>query len=320
MTDPNPTASGFLDRVFDNLALEYAARGEGTGAWSKILSGISFPLFGALAATLVIDGHYVALAAIAAMFISQIAVLVVVGLIAYLIYVQSWAAASLLIAYAGLSIASLTIGRRNAKRLLMEGSPMISPFEAMPEILVFLFAEPLLLFLSLVTSGYPAAICWALFGLVIVFHAGRFLYRLYPRWSRVHHPLMVRYACAAGMEAAKATAEGREFSFHDATVNLLQLVYPKKSEEDIDRWVCDLQGRMAEYEDAMGIERELRKCNPTVKEDTLKSLRDKAAKFFVEGSDNALLTRYAIAEVVGELHGSEERARYLMAVIMGDAR
>jgi hypothetical protein len=152
------------------------------------------------------------------------------GLI-YFLVTKYWIGVGILAVYFLASILSMQLGKRNIKRLLLSGSPMISPFESMPDLLLILVFECLFLAVALFTHEWISVVFWCLFGLIALHHVGRYWFRLHPRWSQLHQPLMVRYAASAGQEAGQAEREEREFDFFAATRSLLKSVYPRREDE-----------------------------------------------------------------------------------------
>lgn len=313
-------AADFFDRLTDSVATDFTSKGEGTGGWSKVISGLIFPLFTALSVVLLKQGEYLALAALLVLGFTKLGSLVITGLLIYVIYQKEWVAVGLLAAYFLMVTFSFYIGKRNVKRLLLSGKPMIGPFEGAPDVIFWIILQCLLLAGALLAKGWIAIILWVLFALITLHLLSRYLYRLFPRWRQIHNPLMFRYAVAAGEETAKAETEARDFDFASATLRMLSTVYPEKSEQDLDSLLHRVEEKLQKFSDRPLLAQLLTEQNPNAKMEQIDDILAKINALIQQEARRSLLVRWAIAEVVQDVFGSEERARYLLAVFNGKAR
>jgi len=312
--------AGRFDAFTDAIVTQYVQRGEGTGAISKMLSGLTFPILTVLAVQMIRDQQYIPLALIAVLMWTKVGFLVMLGAAVYFIVTKYWTGLALLGGYFAVSILSVHFGKRNVKKLLFSGKPMISPFESMPDLLVILVLECLFLAVALFTGGLISLVLWSVFGLVVLYHFGRYWFRLRPRWSQIHQPLMVRYAACAGHEAGQAAREQREFSFRTATQSLLKSVYPNREDHEIEEMVENARRKMQSFSDRELIAESIRRKNSSVPDDTVASVLGKIEEYLQTDEGSKLIVPYAVAEVVESVFGLDERSDYVLAVIEGSAK
>lgn len=304
--------------IFDTVAGMYAKQGKGTGAFSKILSGFTFPILTVLAMQLVKNGQYLALFALYSLMWTRFGSMVLFIGLGYFVYAKLWAEVSILVAYFIFAFASMYLGQKNIRRLLFAGKPMVSPFEGMPDMLVLPVLECLFLALAFWVDGWMEILAWALFAIVSTHHAMRYSSRLFPQWRQVHNSLMIRYAGCAGKESAEASTAGRDFDFSNAIKHLLATVYEYADDEQINEKVETVKYKYNNCADRDLLIRTVREAYPHLSQDTVKDVNDKIDDFFqVEGEK--IYPRYAIAEVVEHMFGEGERGKYLLAVSTGKA-
>lgn len=309
-----------FDNFMDAIVTQYAERGEGTGGISKILSGLTFPILTVLAVQMIKDAQYIPLAIIAVLMWTKVGFLVLLGAAVYFIFTKYWIGLGFLGGHFAVSIVSVYLGKRNIKKLLFSGKPMISPFESMPDLLLILVFECLFLAVALFTKGWVSVLFWILFGLVVLHHFGRYWFRLRPRWSQIHQPLMIRYAACAGQEAGQAEREEREFDFSAATQLLLKSVYPNRDDSEIEDMVENAGEKLESFSDREVIAESIRRRNPSVPDDTVESVLGKIEQHLQTDEGAKLIVRYAVAEVIESVFGLDERGDYLLAVIDGRAK
>ena len=117
----------FLNRLTDQIVTCHTAKGEGTGGWSKILSGLIFLLLTAVTVELFKHGEYLALFVLLALAFTKIGSFVMFGLLAFAVYRHAWSVVALLVGYFVLGTLSFTLGKKNVKQLWLSGKPMIGP-------------------------------------------------------------------------------------------------------------------------------------------------------------------------------------------------
>lgn len=313
------TMGSQFDNLMGPIVMQYAERGEGTGGVSKILSGLMFPILTVLAVQMIKDQQYIPLFILAILMWTKFGSFVMVAGLIYFFVTEYWIGAGILSVYFLVSILSMQLGKKNIKRLLLSGNPMISPFESMPDLLLILVLECLFLAVALFTHDWFRVLFLFLFGLIVLYHLFRYWFRLHPRWSQVHQPLMVRYAGFAGQEMGQAGREGREFDFFVAIRLLIKSVYPSKKDEEIETILVHAAEKMDLFLDRDLIKQAMQKRNPYVLEDTVRNLLDKVETHLQAEEGRNKIVRYAIAEIVEAVFGPEERGVYLLAVIEGKA-
>lgn len=318
----NNTGDGMtsqFDNFMDIIVTQYAERGEGTGGASKILSGLVFPILTVLAVQLVKDQQYIPLLVLAALMWTKIGFFVMLAGLIYFLMTRYWMGAGILAGYFIVTSLSVYFGKRNIKRLFLSGKPMVSPFEGMPDLLLILVFECLFLALALFTHGWVRAILGSLFVIVVLHHFGRYWFRMRPRWSQIHQPLMMRYAACAGQEAGQAEREKRAFDFHAATKSLLKSVYPQRQDEDIETMVYDASEKMDTFSDRDLIRHAIQRRNLAIPKETVEGVLDKTEVHLRSDEGRKLIVRYTVAKVVESVFGESERGEYLLAVIEGKA-
>lgn len=308
-----------VKNIDDSIVTQYWERGEGTGSISKILSGLTFLILTILAVQMIKDQQYMPLVLIAILMWTRFGIFVMVAGFIYFLTSKYWPGVGILSVYLVVSILSTELGKRNIKRLLLSGIPMISPFEGMLEMRWILVFECLSLAVALSTNGWISVVFWCLFGLIVLYHILRYWLRLNPRWSQVHHPLMVRYAGFAGLETGQAEREERKIDFFSATTSLIKSVYPDKKEEEIGAISDNAAKKMDLFSDRDLIKKTIQKRNSSVSNDTIQNLLDKFERHLQTDERRFMIVRYTIAEIVETVFGQEERGAYLLAVIEGKA-
>lgn len=273
-----------------------------------------------LAVQLIKDQQYIPLLVIAALMWTKIGFFVMLAGLIYFLVTKYWIGAGIFVVYFIVTILSVYLGKRNIRRLLVSGKPMISPFEGMPDLLLILVCECLFLALALFTHGWVSTVFWCLFGLAVLHHFGRYWFRLRPRWSQIHYPLMIRYAACAGLEAGQAHRETREFDIFAATKSLLKSVYPQREGEEIEAIVFNASKCMDTFSDRNLISQTIQRRNPSIPQATIENVLDEIEHYLKTDEGRTWIVRYAVAEVVESVFGEDERGNYLLAVIEGKAK
>lgn len=230
--------SNSFDWFNANAVLDYALKGEGTGATSKNLSLLTFPIITVLAVQLIKDQQYIPLVLLCLLMYTKIGLFAVLAVLVYFVITNYWIGTALLIIYSVISGLSLLVGYRNVKRLYLSDKPMIGPFDDMPDVLLIKAFACLSLSIALFAHGWFSTIFWALFGIAVLYIFYRQWFRLHPRWSQIHQPMMVRYTAAAVYDYERARAEGRKPDIYSATKSMIRSVYPNKQDAEIDDIVC----------------------------------------------------------------------------------
>lgn len=305
--------------TMDIIVSQYTKRGEGVGGTSIILAGLTFPILTALAVQLINNQQYAVLAIIAIlMWGTKFDLLVLLGTVIYFITMKYWIGVGLLTMYSIIRFISAHLGTRNIRRLLNTDKPMISPFEGAPDLQIILVFECFFLAFALLTQGWISVVSWCIFGIIVLAHFGRYWFRLHPRWSQIHQPLMFRYSACAARESFQAEKEQREYNFHAATRLLLKSVYPNKEDEEIEDIVNNAAYSMKSFSNRELMEQTIRKTNPSISQDTMLAALGNIEEYLNSDRGVKLIVRYAMAEVVESVFGIEERGRYLFEVFDGN--
>jgi len=159
--------------------------------------------------------------------------------------------------------------------------------------------------------------CWIAAALV-GFWKARLWYRYSGRpWRRIHYPMMLAYASAAGLEQGEAQKQGREFNLHNALRNLIRIPLPHWDDTLIDRFIARELERIEIFSDRdllIGYVKK-KKGYSDIKLEAFALL---AQRHFV-APDNGLIVRMIIAGLIEGKYGESARGEYIFAVLTGRA-
>jgi len=304
--------SDFFKEMENEMVYGKLNRGEGSGAISRILSGIALLLLVCLSVHLFKDRQYVPLGILLISCFNRFNVLVSIGLLVYFLIVEYWLGATLLLLYVVMGWASAWFGARNIKRNLYTGRAEVSPFEGLFSLLLCGFIFQLVLFiLTSVTTGIVLLILWVLFGLIVLWEGGFLYHRLSAPWRRLHFSLMVRYSAVAGpMYPADITEVLRV---------LTKNVYPNWEDDDINSLIESAEEKMTNFRDRAELEELFKKSKPPLDQNKLQELMDRIETALRNPEKKMLRIGYVIGEIVGRDYGEQERLKYIHAVITGKA-
>jgi hypothetical protein len=138
-------------------------------------------------------------------------------------------------------------------------------------------------------------------------------------WRRMHYTLMHTFAGTAGLESGRAEREGRDYDINLALAELVRRAHPDWTPSDVFNFLNRETQRRASFADRPLMEAEFRRRNRQLDEDALKELLDGAGES-MRNPDNATMRTMAIAGLIEQTHGEQERAVYLVEVLSGHAR
>ncbi len=303
----------------DELAADYTHKGVATGVPSRLLSLLFFPVATLMVAQLAKEGLYLLAAVVViAQFIGPLGLLVRTGVLVFLVVTNHWVAASIIFVLLIIQVTVPILGTANAKRVLREDRPIVSPFEGLADLRVALLAECLSLGGALLTDGWVRVTLLVVFTVVASFHASQLLFRLYPLWHRLHYSLMMRYAALAAAEHVLSSSEGRSFDFEAAALHLLESAYPYSPESGNGLLERARTSKLS-FSDRGHLEEMLRANRPDLSEEKVQGVLQRTHDELISTDGDALIIRYAIAELVEEAYGDEERALYMQAIFSGRA-
>jgi hypothetical protein len=308
-----------LEKLKTTIAANDAREGKGTGPLSKILSHLAILAFVYLLAALVKDRWYVSALVILGLGITRFGIWAFVAAAAYFAFVSYWAGVWLSLTAFATNVASFWVGLRNVKRNLFSKKTNVDAFEGMHDSVFALILEAMALFVGVVSTGTLASLAWAFFGIVMLFHLGRYGIRLGSPWRRLHNSLMVRYAGIAGYQMGTAQKEGREFDLAEALFELVKSALPSKEDEQIRELVESAQIKMREFSDRENLRRFFEKKFPAANANKIAELLDDIHRSLLDPQKKGERIRWTIAELVENDFGTEERTKYLDAVIFGKA-
>lgn len=142
-------------------------------------------------------------------------------------------------------------------------------------------------------------------------------YRSRP-WRRVHYPAMRAYAAVAGIEAAVAENEGRDFDVRNALILLLGKIRPDWDQERSSSLVDREIERARSLQDEPLIRKAIRK-NMTASDGEIEILMNKIVKS-IDPNDSSWIVRTVIAGLIEDRFSEEDRGEYLMECISGNAK
>lgn len=181
----------YIIKKFENeIAFQKMSKGEETGPISRILSNVNILLIIFLLATLIKNELYVPALILALLGFTQFGHFVIIGLFIYFIIIGYRAGIIIFLIIGLVGYSSVYFGIKNIKKNLYTTKARIDPFEGMTDLILILILQSIFFFVALITSGITSIIFWILFGLIILFEAGRFYHRLASPWSSLHYPIM----------------------------------------------------------------------------------------------------------------------------------
>jgi len=212
----------------------------------------------------------------------------------------------------------------------MDGLPkiQISPLEgnyflttSVPALLIFLV-------LALISKGFLSAFFWILTFIIGLFTFANIYGRLSSKWRRLHYPLMVRYAKAAGFIHGVCKKKNKDFDVDLALRALLLSVFPKMSDFLLSRYlqsIYDWENNFG-FDNKRTIKQFFKKKNPDVDETKLREMVKIFKRSFADcftsqdrKDANFIKIRLVIAELIKMEYGASEALEYLYAVVTGKA-
>ena len=291
---------------------------KGSGAVSPIFHSLSLIPLVFLLVELFKDHQYVVFGILVALGITWFGRWAAIGVLIYLFAINSWPEFFLLLGYGFLGWISETFRLTNLKKYRLNPGN-IDPFEGVGNALFGNFVY-LMLFrsgfqaLALITGGVWRIIFWVLFGILLLFEAYRYYYRLGNPWRRIHFPLMVRYSGITGRLMNLKEKTGQEFNIKEALAVLFKSVYPWMSDVEIGLWIDRFEERMDNFCDRDIFLEVLKDKYPTLEESLLEPSLVKIEEI-IKTKEPSIFVRYGVAEIVCKEWGELERRKYLYAVL-----
>lgn len=312
-----------LDRFYDQFAAREAQRGQRTGGFSKILSDVSLLCLVLAIVHIVTRAEWIAACLVGAGFlpIGLFGTLIWLGALGYLIHLADWIGAAALAASMGIGFVSWSLGFRNARREIIETATGISPFEGMSMGLGYL-VQSATLAIAYLSAGIISYCAWGVFGLAILYAAMRYSVRMYPRWARIHYPLMFRWSRFAAQAAIRELEAGQRVDVRPELCDFVDSVVhvgPVEAQGKAQGIVEDADAARTDFVDEELLRELYEERNPSLDRAKLDELMDDVREIVATADDVGLRLRYVIAAFVQNDFGPEERARYLDAVLQGKA-
>lgn len=129
-------------------------------------------------------------------------------------------------------------------------------------------------------------------------------------WRRMHHRAMLMYAAIAGSESGRASREGRPFDFKRACTVLAEDLSGKKNSAAIENLIEYLNLSTGPY------------FQQVLKDESARLFGNDVArrdKFLRAAAQAEFGPRAVIAHIVQNTYGTPEAARYIVAVLNGEA-
>lgn len=200
----------------------------------------------------------------------------------------------------------------------------INPLEGNPILKSAIYILIVLLILAIFTGGVIKILFFIIAFLVAFFIFGNLWGRLSANWRKLHFPLMVRYATFLGFAQEISEREGKELDVDLALKFLLQSVFPKVGEGQIEKLSQEILSKEAEnLKNEKFLEKIFRRKNPELSGEKLNSFVYKMENLIInppdEATANYLRVRSLIAFLVEKKYGEKEKLEYLFAVLTNRA-
>ncbi len=170
------------------------------------------------------------------------------GALGYLIYLRDFFGAGALGGSLVVSWLSWWIGFRNAKREIINGATGISPFEGMSTGLGYII-QRIALATAYLTTGIISICPWVVFALAAFYAVIRYSFRLYPRWARLHYPLMFRWTRFAAQASVRHLNSGQPVDFGPELCEFAQSIYPQHGPENAQQMIEDADAARSNFAD-----------------------------------------------------------------------
>lgn len=312
----------YLNELNEREIEQYVNQGKGTGPLSKMLSHFSLLLLPCVAVQLFKDAQYLPLLVLLALGFTKYENWVMIGLLIYALITQYWMVLIILSVFAILNYLSYYFGKNHVRNLLRENKPIIDPFEGIIDFTIVLPLEWISLALALLFSKTLSIIMWTIFSIALLYWLARCYYRLYPRYNRIHQPMMFRYAKIAAEEYLRAQ-EGEEFNFSRAAKSLLKTVeFPYASSTDkAEEIFRQAETKMKTFSDHQAFKDILAKVKSQSRLSIdISEFLHKLRNYITTKEAQKYIINYCIAEIIEIIFGPEERIHYLLSVFIGKAK
>lgn len=225
-----------LQELLRPVADRYFTQGRGTGPVSRAFSYFALLSLVWAAARFFEDSHYGMLIVLGVLGLTRYGTIAIIGLIIYALIIKYWTGAFILILQEVFGYISYYFGKKNITTLLCSGKPMVEPFENMLDLYLALKFSLVVFGLGIILNGTLSSIMWAMFLAIMLYILVRALIRLYPRYKRVHYPMMSRYYNIAAEIFTDLNRRGKEFDYSAAAQSLLETaVSPTRAAEILKR-------------------------------------------------------------------------------------
>lgn len=315
----------FLEKAFEESAVRCANNGERTGGFSKILSHVCLLLLVLAFAHAARNQEWPALLMIAAAFaVNSVSWLLWIGSVIYLLYVGDVFAASVVVLSMVVTQLSFRVGVQNAKRELIAGASGISPFMGMAATPILCVAQTAGLAIGYLTTGTVSVCSWIVFGLAVVYSESCYRLRLYPKWARLHYPLMILWSHFAASAAIRASEETSPVDVEPELCEFVASIFPDRGKEYAEGLVHDTDSDRRRFLDEIAFRnlasRNLWKGFKLQNDEAALDRFIEKVREIVTSEDSGLRVRYVIAAVIENDFGSAERIKYIVAALNGGAR
>ena len=314
----------FTQADFDNALKEHdkhvAAlyeKGIGTGATSRIMSVLCMFVFVALFAIMIQKGMYLLSVSVLLIFlIKKLSGILWVGLIICFIFTGNWIELIMVVLYIIFFSLSFYYGQNHINTKYLTATHNVDPLEGTADILFATYLEWISIFLGIILSGYISLAFWILLIIAVLYHANKLYFRLSTGWRRLHYSIMVRYAAIIGYDAQINNQS--KSGLNILLIQLAKNVYPNWDDNKIKEYVNThvfIQAKT--FNDKKDIVSTLQ-AKGSIDISKLEAFMD---SFTVRLSNNEIFLMVAlfIASVVEISYGKEERIKYLIAIMDGNA-
>jgi hypothetical protein len=150
-----------------------------------------------------------------------------------------------------------------------------------------------------------------------IWKANRLYWRYSRPWRRVHYPMMIAFARAAGTETAIAEQEGRDYDVRRVVLLMIKEIHSDWTEQKIAQFVDKEISALRARDDLVLLRRYLTEKQKRAP-DEVNGIVELAERI-VDVNDNGLIVRAVIAGIIQERYSVSDKAEYFFEIFRGRA-
>ena len=319
MRRSEPRLGTFVDGVYEHLALRDLERGRRPSPAARIISHVGLLLIVFVLAHLIERREWLAMGLLLLATLPRLGLFALLASLVYRIVVADWIGAGALATSAVLAVASGALSFRYAKADLRMRRTGISAFEGWGPALG-LAVQIAALTGAVLLPQIPSVIAWCVFAVALLLQASRYYFRLATPWRRVHYPLMFRWSQFAALLAVQGVDEASDPDVELALHEFVRSVFPSYNSTETKEFVDAAEEARRSFSDEGALRDLYSQADPTVNGSAMEELLGAIRRVFASSESIATRLAFIIAVIVEHDYGKDERARYLYAVLKGDAK